>query len=587
MQVINLRSSKFDKIYMRSTTLLVFAQIVSLVFLITNEFTYFTSGNFNVLIFLAIFFYKLYSSKYISAFLFLFTFFMTTLIVTQITTLLGFDSYSQMIFLLCVFLSYLIAGKVDYDVTSLGKLFLVIHSTFFLLVPYSIFKLQGLSSNLATFISGWDHTGGHFYIIKTIKESGTYSYFPADYIGANPKLFHAFISFFVSKPISAVNDFMVILFFEFFLTYIISLCVVTMIFQNRQGSFAPGDDFANKLPLLIAGVIPFFGFYLGWIVGYGYPTVLFTLATVLTAIIVLRRFVHSTIIMRVLLISLIVIIGNSWNPALPGAITALIYFHVRFVKRIRYLLLDLSLGVLGVFPAAFSLYLNSGTNAASVGSVSNSQILIVFLAIGLILSLYFLVTGVFIQQHVLAAFALGNLLFAGLIKLMSKANVFEVPYYSVKLLWLSSIPLVLCLTLNIPLQRNNKKVSRSPLSIGLLLSTLFLSNVIGIFPGGEKAISLFKPSQYELLWQSRVLLYVNDFSDSQPYIAFSGSVWDSRSAQFSSILGRNTWNAINGLQIDTDAMCRFILANNSTLVITRESVSLPNCISKSKIVYFK
>jgi hypothetical protein len=230
VRFINLSGLRLNSNYSRATLSLGLAQAVILLFLVTNSFTNFTTGNINILIFLSVFFYNHYSKKHISALIFLLTFFISTLILTQATSLLGFDAYSQTIFILCLVFSFWISSRVNFETNTPGKLFLAVHATFFLFVPYSAFRSQGVTSNLATFISGWDHTGGHFYIIKTIRESGAYKYFPADYIGANPKLFHAFMSFFVSKPISALNDFAVILFFEFFLTYIISFIFVSYVF---------------------------------------------------------------------------------------------------------------------------------------------------------------------------------------------------------------------------------------------------------------------------------------------------------------------------------------------------------------------
>jgi hypothetical protein len=284
---------------------------------------------------------------------------------------------------------------------------------------------------------------------------------------------------------------------------------------------------------------------------------------------------------------MVLVVGHSWNPALPGAIAALVYFHARFVRKFLQFLIDLSLSSILIFPPAFSVYLNSGTTAASVGSLSYSQILTVFLGIGLMVSFYFLLNGVSLYQQVLASLALGNLLFASFIKLISGASLFEIPYYSLKLMWLSSIPLLLCLGLQMPIQGTRKNRKIKLLLTSLLLSSLLLSNLTAIFPGKEKAISFFNPSNYELLWQARALFFVAGLKDAQPYVIFSGSVWDSRSAQFSSILGRNTWSAINGLQVDTNALCRFVSKNDDTLIISRETVVLPNCNSKLVIVNIK
>lgn len=554
---------------------------------IGNNSVFLSSSSIKLFLFLSVFFFYLMSGGIRRSILFFILFFSTFLVLGQLCPLLNLDPNSFLMLCVCLLTSGLIAHKLGEGQLSRGKfsrIFLLIHSALFLFLPIFLFRSFGKTSNLATFLNGWDHTGAHFYISKITRENESFSYLPADYIGANPKLLHKFMGFFMGNPISAFEDFQIILFFEFFFSYSISLVLISLLNERREVRLGSRVAKLNFVYLIFVSAIPFWGTFLAWIIGYGYPTILFAAFISLSSIAFLGSDIKNTYLVRAILVLHVVLIGNSWNPALPGALLVLFVYHLLESRNVIKLLLDSGISALGIFLPSYSIYINSGSAAISAGSGSDSIIFTLSMLAGLIIALFALFGKSSRLQKLLGSFVVGNLLFAVFIKFISGGTLFNLPYYSVKLLWISSIPVIVLTLFSSRKLLGDSVVQICFTAISALM--FFVSNVHPIFPGNYTSLRILMPlATDEVVWQAKALKRASELPENLPYVVYSGSAWDSRSSQFSAILGRNTWSAQSALFVDTNGLCKFVIENPRTRLVMKENIETPHCTKHlSKII---
>jgi hypothetical protein len=541
------------------------------------------SSTINFFLFLLFFFFHVVSGQVASALSYFVFYLSSLLILGQFAYQIGFRFDSLFItcsYTLLAFASSLKFRKV-HNVEA--RRFSQLHLGIFLIAPLALFKKFGSDANLATFLTGWDHTGGHLYVISVIKKLGTFSYFPADYVGSAPKLFHQFTALFVNQQ-TISEAYFIILFLEFFFCYTMSLALVNIVsnhlkiwggLKSKSGRFTGAFSFA---------VIPFFGPFFAWSLGFGYPTILLALTIFLCTSVLIADSASRGGHVRLGLIILIALVGNTWNPALPAAFLVFVYFHVMEIRRIGLLLCDSFLALATIALPVISIYVNAGVGAASMGSTTFSILLLFWLCFSACISIYSLIVGRKPMVAFLGSFVLGNVIFALIVKLLSKSAFGEFPYYAVKILWISTIPtLLLC---SFFILEKWKWVFLKPLS-SFVLSILILvcSNIFHLFPDKNNGITIFKPINVNLIWQTTAIDKASEFDPAQSLLIYSGSGWDSRSAQFLSVLGYSTWNSQSALIGDETALCRFALENPKLLIIARSSTTFPDCLIGSRKIF--
>jgi hypothetical protein len=530
-------------------------------------------------LFLVIFVYLVITGRINSALLFMVLFLTIFLVVGQLTFFVGFRFDSTLIFFICLFSAtyFSVLNPINNFNVSLDLIYL--HTFLFIIAPFLIFNSFGSKSNLATFLTGWDHAGGHLYVINIIEKQGTFSYFPADYVGSAPKLFHQFTGLFLEPKIPVEESYQIILFFEFFFTYVICLAlmnVVFVFFHLESRNLSKLKIFSYMLSI---SVVPFLGPFFAWTIGFGYPTILLALLIFFCILSIVSSSNLNQIQLRFLPIIFVALIGNTWTPALPGALLIFTIFHILFFRKFSSFIIDSTITFFSILLPSLSIFLNSGLDAASIGSATSSRILTVWFWAGLLFSVYFVVKSRTHFSYFLGGFVLGNLFFAFIVKVSTGGTLVEFPYYSFKLLWISTIPLLLMYL--IYLKDFGFDFFKFPIILALFMSfALLSSNYFQFFPESNNGITIIKPTNPNLLWQSEALRVATNVDADLPILIYSESGWDSRSAQFLAVMGKVTWNSQSALSVDIEALCDFAITNPSSMLITPPNLDLPECVSE-------
>jgi hypothetical protein len=434
-------------------------------------------------------------------------------------------------------------------------------------LPY-IYFIVPLQTRIASFIVGWDNVGGHLYVSRQIILEGFIRTFPADYISFSPKAFHSLVilvgggstdSLDLINAIQAAQNYLI-------------LVLVMTVYVLVKGNFETGMNL-NVQALLCSSAVGS-ALLVGWAMWMGYGTIISATAALITVIYLIECDINTQIKFYLLIVISIVIV-QSWTLMFPVVLLILLTYLWMFSRT------SIQNWVLGAFavilhvPSIVSIYNYTNLNQFSEGSRFSGNQIIFLIA----LNVTFLVVSIKnIKGHVIGTLALcGVVLLSFLIALVQHDERFSIPYYSMKLFWISTI-LGICLMPPFI----NRKQRRVPDKLFLTFS----ATLVGIFayvaipiPGTNVSMHKFliDPSS-EWRFQAKAILVIAKESGKETTLVYSGSGADSRSALFQNASGISP--SIPGYVMliqDKKEICSFLTNNTDVKVFGDEEKLRAEC----------
>jgi len=409
------------------------------------------------------------------------------------------------------------------------SIFLPLSALIFLIIPEKI--------RLASYLQSWDHVAGHIFTVRKIATTGFIPSFPADYFGFSPKAFHGLAS---GLGMGSIDGFELVGVIQV-LEVLILLGILQIFLSHILVSVSP----KRKITIfVVSSLILFSPFFMGWIYFMGFPPLLLA-ASVLFLLGLSSRLNPSQNSILYLLIATVTI--QSWTLLFPVIVMHSIYLGVKKQSRTFKMLLFLCALLIANGPSIISIYLNNKTSQFSIGPrysglVYQLILLCVLISIFFLFRCYARFPSLAVLTYSISG--LGIIIF-----LVQFDSDFGIPYYSLKLFWLSGLLFVFMAVVFLfdfsksPIQ---KKIHKRAISLIMLLSCAF--NFSELTP-----VSYFVQNlspRIELQYQAEILLLKLDSQVDRPILYYSNSPYDSVAALFQHAIGFETiepqimWGAV-------------------------------------------
>ena len=433
-------------------------------------------------------------------------------------------------------------------------------TAFIVSLPIAFLFSRNFEVRIAAFITGWDHTGAHASITRSLLSNNTFHYFPVDYVGSSPKLFHGIVAMYNFDSASGFELMHFVQLLDYFCVLFIVLAIVFLAkpFQNLSGYYL--------VPILVSSSI-FIPFMIPWAIQMGFSTLLMATSLLLCGICCIDK--SSRNIKVLSSIFLIIAISHTWTPLILVAlfVSASSLRH-ETVFRVRFFLPIIVMITFSSQPPLSVIFSKGLVTTFGVGDLVFSSLFFWNL-----LALFFIIlfTRTRARGWDPIWFAtLGGLISTLVIKLAVSLDPISFPYYSIKLLWVSNF-------LAIPLILNtlSRKMKSRPLGSSVAAMIFLVINLFfGSMPygAGSPYKVMFNPPE-DLLWQARASKIAVD-SLSKQAVLYSSTGYDSRGAQVLNLNGIRTWDAFDGLGSSPKSICEYLLENPETLVIQKQGKGL-------------
>jgi hypothetical protein len=422
---------------------------------------------------------------------------------------------------------------------------------------------------IAAFLTGWDHTGAHASITKSLLVNDTYHYFPVDYVGSSPKLLHGLLNMFLFSGDSPLDFVNFVQFFDFFSIIVIAAAIISI----KPFKSDSRNSFAATFSVLALSFVPI---QLPWAIQMGFSTLIFAIALLLAGIKCLEY--RNPVFLVLTCILLIISISHTWTPlilvSIMASITSLKRNQLLTFRNCVALLFIMVFGSLPILSVLFSKGLGT---TFQVGDVESSPYLLLN-ALG-IAAILFLSRSRLRNADPLWFGILGGFISVLIIKLYVVIDPITFPYYSIKIMWAVNI-LIIPIIVDFLLATSAKtQVLISFLSILVASYTFHFGQMP--YNAGSPYKVLYNPPQ-ELVWQSRASLAALN-SGHQKAIVYSANPYDSRGAQLLSHTGILTWNAFDGLESNPESICQYLVLEPSTIIFRRPGTSI-NCKPENQTI---
>ena len=458
--------------------------------------------------------------------------------VTIFSSSLFFKSTIGLLLFLSIFRIWLFL-PIDKNLSKnldLKSILIPISATFFFILPEKI--------RLASYLQSWDHVAGHVFTVRKIATTGFIPSFPADYFGFSPKAFHGLAS---GLGMGSTDAFEIVGVIQA-LEILIILGILQIFLSHTTDSGAPNETFKR---LLVPFIILSSPFFMGWIYFMGFPPLLLAASALLLLGISdeLKPQNHSIVYLIVATVAI-----QSWTLLFPVVILHGLYLGARrSLSVLKLSIVLISLLAINT-PSLISIYLNNQTSQFSIGP-RYSGIIYQLVLVVIFMSLFFLPR--FYKQF--PSLTVITYLISGLgisIFLIQFGSDLGIPYYSLKLFWLSILLIsfmVVGFFNECSKTHHGKKVQKR--AIYLLIFVGFLSNSSDITPT-PYFLQIFTPKS-ELQYQAEVLLLRLDSQVDDPILYYSKSPYDSVAALFQHSNGIDTIEP-QIMWRDTAEICKYV-----------------------------
>ena len=544
---MTIRSIKHDSSEIKKLILFIHITFIS-VFIFTPSpgaivFTYFAISS---LLFLVL------DSK--SGLLFYFVFAALSCILLQVCELFKFSVFSQVnSWTLWVAASAIAINFAEIDARR-TIVIRFLQLTLMGLIPLFLL-LQPQNIRIATFISGWDHTGAHAFIAQALKTNDTFRYLPADYIGDSPKLFHGIVNLLNINSTNEWDTINTIQFLDYLNIVVIGFAIIEvtkLIYKNNANIVISICAFSFLMqPLLLP-----------WALQMGFSTMIY--AAALTLACLYSAMNYRGPVLRLISIGAVITLSHTWTPLiLVGLVIAFIINRNSRPKNIVTVIDAIIIFVFSILPVISIIQHKGLGTTLGVGDLQNSSILLLNVCI---LIAVLLINRSFFKEWNLLIYTLTSILASALIiKFYVSLNLLMFPYYSVKLLWVADVLLAILLVGQIVKVFRKSSYIVASISATAIAYLFFVGNMP--YGAGSPFGVLLSPND-DQVWQVNAARDVYDNKEKSAVI-YSSSANDSRGAQLLNLFGVHTWNAFDGLNSSPERLCSFLTSQPRAVVYSK------------------